>query len=432
MKITINGITYTQIKNLTFAPEADIIGLELPINGFTADIITDVEIDPGVNVYLYDDLNNLWAKYKLIDSVRKDPETLSITAESVLRRLDRRTMNPVVYEDKPLNQILALIFGGISSNDWTTTEAINDKYITGYFPKQTARERLQWICFTCGLFVRSFFYDRVVIKSIDSTVSAVPIEKVFWRPSLGYKDPVTKVQATMYSYVEGEPQNTDKWVQIGNTYYIQTSQEMSLTNPEYPDNEDDNVVSVDDVTIVNPDNISDVLSRMATYYFNRVEVDAEIVNNREFVPGDKIALPITDEDVATGYLKSTDFTFGLQAKSRIKLQQILMSKASQLKIVYMYVNKKLGSQIYMLPRGTNYQIQNPYLDITKGSGKNYKRYIYFPLQQYATGTMSAAKVTDEEDYDRALCHTGKGILIIWSVDSATLTTSSDKRIVEVG
>jgi hypothetical protein len=98
----------------------------------------------------------------------------------------------------------------------------------------------------------------------------------------------------------------------------------------------------------------------------------------------------------------------------------------------MYVNKKLGSQIYMLPRGTNYQIQNPYLDITKGSGKNYKRYIYFPLQQYATGTMSAAKVTDEEDYDRALCHTGKGILIIWSVDEATLTTSSDKRIVEVG
>ncbi len=432
MKITINGITYTQIKNLSFAPEADIIGLELPINGFTADIITDAVIDPGVNVFLHDDLNNLWAKYKLIDSVRKDPETLSITAESVLRRLERKTMNPAMYDEEPVYGLIQQIFRGISSNDWTTTAAVNDKTVTGYFPKQTARERLQWICFTCGLFVRSFFYDRVVIKSIDSIVSPVPIEKVYWRPSLEYKDPVTTVKATIYTYEEGTPENTDEWVQVGNRYYIQTSQEISLINPDYPDNAEDNVVSVDDVTIVNPDNVSDVLSRLATYYFNRVEVNAEIINNKEFVPGDKIALPITDEDVATGYIKSTDFTFGLQAKSRIKLQQILMSKSSQLKIVYVYINKKLGSQTYVLPRNTNYQIENPYLDIAQGSGKNYKRYIYFPLQQYATGTLSAAKVTDEEDYDRALGQNGKGILAIWSVDEATLTTSSDKRIVEVG
>ena len=432
MKIRINGITYTQIKNLSFAPEADIIGLELPINGFTADIITDAIIDPGVNVFLYDDLNNLWAKYKLIDSVRKDPETLSIKAESVLRRLERKTMNPVMYNEEPVYGILQQIFRGISSNDWTTTAAVNDKIITGYFPKQTARERLQWICFCCGLFVRSFFYNEVVIKSIDSTVSPVPIEKVFWRPSLGYKDPVTTVKVTLYTYTEGTPQNTDKWVQVGNTYYIQTSQEMSLINPDYPDNAEDNVVSVDDVTIINSDNVSDVLSRLASYYFNRVDVDAEIINNKEFVPGDKIALPITDEDVATGFIKSTDFTFGLQAKSRIKLQQILMSKASQLKIVYKYVNKKLGSQIYMLPRNTSYSIENPYLDITTGRGANFKRFIYFPLQPYATGTITAAKVTDEEDYDRALGQNGKGILAIWSVDEATLTTSSDKRIVEVG
>lgn len=432
MKITINGLTYNRIKNLTFAPEADPISREVVINGFTADIITEDVIDPGVNVFLYDDLNNIWAKYKLIDSVRKNEETLSIVAESVLKRLDRRTMNAVMYEEKPLNQILSAIFTGIPSSDWTTTTAINDKYVTGYFPKQSARERLQWVCFCFGLFVRSFFYDRVVIKSIDSTTTPVPIEKVYWRPTLNYKDPVTKVTATIYSYVEGEPQNTDKWVQVGNKYYIQTSQEMSLTNPDYPSNENDNVVSVNDVTIVNADNWQDILSRLANYCFNRVEVDAEVINNRDYVPGDKIALPINEEDVATGYIESTDFTFGLQAKSRIRLAQINMAKAGKLKIVYMYVNKKLGSQTYMLPRGTNYSLENPYLDITNGSGKESKRYIYFPLQQYATGTISAASVTDEEDYDRALCHTGKGILIIWSVDSATLTTSSDKRIVEVG
>lgn len=432
MKIIINGLTYTTIKNLSFAPEADPISLEVVINGFTADIITDVEIDPGVNVFLYDDLDNIWAKYKLIDSVRKNDETLTITAESVLKRLDRKMMNPVMYENQPVNQILALIFRGISSSDWTTTEAINDKYVTGYFPKQSARERLQWICFTCGLFVRSFFYDRVVIKSIDSTTTAVPIEKVYWRPTLNYKDPVTKVSATIYSYVEGEPQNTDKWVQVGNTYYIQTTQEVSLINPDYSNNEDDNVVSVDDVSIINADNWQLILSRMANYFFNRVEVDAEVINNRDYVPGDQIALPINGEDVATGYIESTDFTFGLQAKSKIKLAQINMGKAGRLTIIYKYINKKLGSQIYFLPRDVQYSIQNPYLDITTGSGKNYKRYIYFPLQSAATGTIDAARVTDEEDYDRALCHTGKGILIIWSVDTATLTTSGDKRIVEIG
>lgn len=432
MKITINGITYTQIKNLSFAPEADPISLEVVLNGFTADIITDAIIDPGVNVYLYDDLNNIWAKYKLTDSVRKDEQTLSIKAESVLKKLDKKMMSPAMYDEWPASTILQDIFLGISSNDWMATAAVNDKTVTGYFPKQSARERLQWVCFCCGLFVRSFFYDKVVIKSIDSTITAVPLNKVFWKPSLTYKDPVSKVSATVYSYAEGTPQNTDEWVKVGNKYYIQTTQEISLTNAQYSGDEDDNVVSVDEVSIVNSSNKDDILIRLANFFFNRVEVDAEVVNNREYVPGDKITLPINGEDVATGYIESTDFTFGLQAKSKIKMAQVLTTKAGRLTIIYKYINKKLGSEIYMIPRGTNYSIENPYLDITSGRGANFKRFIYFPLQQYATGTMSAAKVTDEEDYDRALGQNGKGILAIWSVDEATLTTSSDKRIVEVG
>ena len=59
MKIVINSTNYTEIKDLKFAPETDVTGIEAVINEFSAEIITDDDIDVGVNAYLYDDLNNL-------------------------------------------------------------------------------------------------------------------------------------------------------------------------------------------------------------------------------------------------------------------------------------------------------------------------------------------------------------------------------------
>ncbi len=73
------------------------------------------------------------------------------------------------------------------------------------------------------------------------------------------------------------------------------------------------------------------------------------------------------------------------------------------------------------------------MDLTNGTDIDFTRTVYFPLQQYATGTMSQARVTDIENYEIALIYYGSTRhLYIISVDEAEAVTESDKVIVEVG
>lgn len=428
MKIIIGNNTYTEMKNLNFSPETDITSAEAVINGFSADIMTDDEISVGVNAYLYDDLDNLWAKYWLIEAVRKDKYTLSIQAQSILRILDRKTMEPVMYSNESVGTIISAIFTGIA-NEYVLDSSFANKVISGYCPKQSARQRLQWICFCIGAYLKTFFADKIYINPVDESITAVPMEKTYWKPSITYGDYVTAVQATVYTYTLGTPQNTDKWVQVGNDYYIQTSQDVVLTNPDVPVTANENVVSVSDVTIINNDNVSDILSLLSAYYFKRGEVDAEIINNWEYAPGDKISIPIDDNNFISGFIKNTDFTFGLQSKSKIKLTQTDKVESGELFLVYNYGDAVIGTNHYYFPIGYNYSIENPYIDITEG-GANYTRTIYMPLEQYATGTIDEAEVVDNEDFDKALIYNKKRLYII-SVDGVDSVTEEGIVIVEV-
>ena len=431
MKITIGNTTYTEIKNLKFAPETDVTGIQAVINDFSADIMTDDDIEVGVNAYLYDDLNNLWAKYWLIEAVRKDKNTLSIQAQSILRILDRKTMEPVMYSNTSASSIISGLFTGLSG-EYSLDSSFSSVTISGYCPKQSARERLQWICFCMGAYLKTFFADKIYILPVDASASSVPIEKTFWKPSVGVGDYVTAVQATAYTYTLGTPQSTDKWVQVGNDYYIQTSQDFVLANPNAPVTANENIVSVSDVTIITNDNVSSILTLLSTYYFKRGEIDAEIINNREYAPGDKIIVPIDEENYISGYIKSADFTFGLQAKSKIKLIQADKVEGGQLILDYRYGEATIGMREYYFPIGYIYSIQNPYIDIIEGgSGLTFTRTIYMPLQSSATGTITEAEVTDIEYFDKALIYSGDGVLYMLSVDEVDSTTESGKVIVEV-
>ena len=335
MKITINGVTYTQIKNLNFAPETDITGSEAVINKFSADIITSTDIDVGVNAYLYDDLNNLWAKYWLVEAVRKEKNVLSIEAQSILRLLNQKTMDAVLYNGTSVSAIVSSIFSGLT-NEYTLDASFSSETVSGYCPKQTARERLQWICFCMGAYLKTFFTDKILILPVDTSTVTIPVEKTFWKPTTTYGDYVTAVKATAYTYTRGTPQSTDKWVQDGNLYYIETTQEFTLSNPSAPVTAQENVVSVSDVKIINSDNVADILSLLATYYFKRIEVDADVINNGAYAAGDKVVVAVDDSHFIAGFIKSESFTFGLQAKSKLKILQTDVVSGGKLIIIMRY------------------------------------------------------------------------------------------------
>lgn len=421
MKIVVGETEYTTIKDLSFSPQADITGSELAVNEYIADIVTEDVPSTGEYAILYDDMDRLWAKYRIVEAHKVGDGLTRIEAQSTLRSLVRRMKGAIMYNNTPVTDAIAALFK--SQNSYTLDSSFTNKTLTGYCPKQSAKDRLQWICFYLGAYCKTFFNDKIEILPVSDSEIYIPIPKTYWRPTVNYEDYVTSVSVTSYTYTQGTPQTTDEWVKAGGNTYIVTSQEFTLANPSAPSNAPENVVTVDDVTIINDNNVSDILSLLSTYYFKRITVDADIIDNAEFLPADKVTIATSEDAAVVGYISSADFSFGLQSKARVHIAQTDLVDGAKLIIVRKYNGTTLRKDQYTLPLGYEYSIQNPYIDQTKGD----VRRIYRPLNAYATGTMSSAKVTNTQNYAIALQYSKK-VLDVISVDEVEVQTSSGNRI----
>lgn len=415
MKLTIGSKTYTKVKNLFFAPESDVTGSSLPINTLTADIMTVDEISIGSYALLYDDQENLWAKYWITYAEHADAQTVHIEASSTLELLERVTLEPVMYSSASASTIIAGLFGSLG---YTLDSSFSSATISGYCPEQTARERLQWVCFVMGAYVRTCFSQNVEILPISEAETVVPINKTFWKPKTAFGDYVTAVRAKVYSYEEAEPQNREKWVEADGRVYVQTEQWVSLSNANAPQAAPENVVEVGDVTLVNSGNVSAILSHLAKYYFKRDTVELDAINNASWKPGQRLAVFSDEGEMVAGYAKSFTFSFGVQARSRIVLEAAEGKQSSGLTIRYIYNDLPIGKARYYFPVGYSYDIENPYIDMTSGH-----RFIFRPLEDSAEGTMTSVNQVVDEDYAIAL-EFNNGDLRIVSVDEVTVSEST--------
>lgn len=403
MKIVINNKTYKEIKTLRFDPETDLTGGSVVINRFNADVYTEDEISVGINAYLYDDMNNLWAKYWIIKAERIDKTTLRLEAQSIIMLLDRFTMPAKMYNSTTISNAITEVFSTIQSiypttDLFTIDDTILDVVVDGYAPEQSARDRFLWLVFIAGAYVRTYFTETVDIMVVDDTLDIIPLNKTFWKPRVSYSDYVTAIKAKAYTYTQGTPQTTDTWVEVNGTYYIQEEREFELANPDVPITATTNEVVFDDITLINVDNVDEILTRISTYYFKRIEVDADIINNGEYIPGERYSLNTEVDQLISGYIRSASFTFGLQAKSTIKLIQTETINGVRLTVEYWWNSIKIGQNTYFLPVGYEYSIENPYIDKRLDD----HRYIFYPINDYATGTVDEEDMTDEQSYSIAI------------------------------
>ena len=422
MYIKIAGVNYYKIKTLSFNPRADVTSSEVIINDFAAHIITDDNISSGSMAQLYDDRSQLWANYWITFAERIDEYTVSIVAESILVLLDRKKLPAVMYSNTSVASVLSDIFSGLG-NVYTLDSTFSSFKLNGFCPEQTPRERLQWVCLVIGAYIKTCFTNTVDILPIDTVGEFMSASDVFWKPSIDYSDYVTAVKIKAFSFTQGTPQTTDTWVTDGTNYYIQTEQDFTLNNTDVPANIPENVIEINDVTLINPDNVSVLLSYLAQLYFKRIKVTAEIINNGSEAAGDRVIMPIDNAgNMVDGFIESCSFTFGLQAKSQIKILQMGWVSGTTLTIIYRHSNREIGRKTYIFPKNFSYEIENPFIDKTVAN----QRIVYRPQNESAIGTMGTGPTYDTEDYDIALDFKSK-ILKIYSVDEVT----QDGDIVEV-
>lgn len=412
MKVIIGATTYTDIKSLRFAPQADVTGITTPINEFSVDILTENPLTPGAYAELYDDLDNLWAKYWITDSVKVNVDTLRITAKSLLYPLDRVELPAEMYDATPVATALGAIFQPIGGQ-YTLDTSFASATLTGFCPEQTARERLQWICFVLGAYVKTHFCPDVQILPVPTEDKLIPMNKTYWRPEVSSRAAVAEIRAKAWTYTEGTPATTDQWVTDGTTTWIAEEQWVSLHNPAVGQLSPSSVVSIEDVGLIHSGNVGGILSRLSGYYFKPKEIALSIINNAEFLPGEKVQAYMDPQNIVDGWIDTATFTFGVQAKSVLHVTAIDNTDSGTLTILYMYESIQLGKAVYTLPVGYVYSIENPYIDMTMTG----HRYIFRPLNEAAEGTITAAGTVDEEPYAVALDQTtATGELYIISVD----------------
>lgn len=427
MYVKIDDVEYTELKNLSFAPSADLTGTSIPINEFQVDIYTDDTFSLGSWANLYDDADNLWASYIITYSQRINPDAVQIRAQSDIALLDRITLEPCYYNGAYAESVLDETIINASDSapglwapwPYHIDDSLKNKTIAGFCPQQTARERLLWVCLVIGAYVKGSFNNEIEILPIDNSADLIPMGDTYWRPKVTTKETVTKINVKSYSFTRGTPQSTDTWVTDGTNYYIVTEQENSLANQSAALGTLDKEISIDGVYLVNSSNVSTVLATLAQWYFNSVQIEADVINNAAYAPGDRVMLYTDEEHIKSGYITGAVFAFGLQSKATLTLTGTGDIEAANLIITYQYDGMQLDKKTYLLPVGMTYTITNPYIDTTM----NGHRYIYRPEDEAATGTIASGTNTDTEDYDIAL-DLYKGDLHIISVDEVTEVTQT--------
>ena len=434
--IVVHNTSYRALRSPYFAIETDLLGTSIPINELQIEVKTADRIASGQYVYFYDDLNRLWAKYWIVYAEHIDRQWLLIRAQSDIRMIDGVTLNAVMYHDEPITDVLdqTMVMQNTAGSvvryiDYALDSSLEAATITGYFPQQSARERLAQVCFVIGAYVKSYFCDGIEIKALDTSTALVPLSDTYWKPNLTYRDLVTAVRVKAYSFAIGTPTTTDEYVEANGATYIVTPQDFQLSNPDTTSDDPDNVVAVDKVMIINGDNASAVLARLAEYNFNRGELQLDIIDNASYIPGDMVTAYVDETTLMTGYIESCSFRFGVQARATIKMTELELVDGATLVIEYRADGVQIGRSEHYMPVGYAYSIATAYVDMTVPG----HRYIYRPDVAAVTGTMPDDDMTVTVPCFVALDLDDEGVLHVISVDSVTeISETVDEETVTLG
>lgn len=404
MKITIGSKTYADIESLKFDPSADITGTTVVVNQFSASIKTDDSIAYGDYASLYDDNDNLWAKYWVTEVEQVNEGFKDIIAQSLILLLDRYTLPAKMYSGVAVGTVLAEIFERAPKATYMLDDSFASETISGYCKEQTARERLQQVCLVIGAYIKTYFTDQIKILPVKADSVQIPLKSVFYKPTISYSDVVTSVLVRAYTFTAGTPTSADESVTVGDTTYIQTTQDFSFINDEAPSTSAENVVSITDCTLINDDNVSKILSRIAGYNFKRMQVQFDAIDTGEYQPAQEITVPVNSTgQLATGFSSECSFSFGHTQKATITLKQMDASSVQigkKLIIIYKHGDDILGQMRYYFPSGSHYSLENVYYEGQERDGSRLtSKTVYYPENEKAEGVMGTGDVTEDEEQE---------------------------------
>lgn len=341
----VNPTTYRTLKSLSFNPETDITLSSIPICEFTVEIMTANEVIGGQRIRLYDDKDTLYADYRVMKVERIADQIIRVLAQSELALLDTWTLkairvtgsmgiqtimewaeNPTYIKSGTPKHITYILASDVLDRD---------ARVTGFFPEQTARERLLQMCMTCGLTVQQWFCHGLLLTRVNEVgqipgypSTLIPAADTFMRPERQYADPAGSLVVYGYDNWRVDKPEDDGWVEVKDDINDETWYCLEFwSEGSNEDNDEGNAAKISDVMIINSNNYLSVLERKWRFFIAE-EYTIDVINNGQYYPNMPVAFyydtdgNLSNAVIIEGIITKCDFTFGTQNRAKLTIARI--------------------------------------------------------------------------------------------------------------
>ena len=323
-----------ELRGVKLIQEIDPISSEISIN--TADFTLDSKLDmeysfqskQPLSVYFNGELK---ATTFVKKSTRKAKRLWSIQSEDYIGLLDSIPYYGGIYTNKNAVELLTDIFT-VAKVPYIIDEVFANAVVTGYIPFTTCRDALMQVAFAIQAVVDTSNSDVVKVFALEEDVKqTIPLNRIMQGQNFADEETVTGVEVTVHSYKKttetidvydatesgtgnnifvkfSEPLhhlsiangtitqshtnyaiiNASAGCILQGQQYEHTTQTRRQNNPVVLANELDNIIAVDNATLVSQYNIDNVLNKCYNWLIKTNTTNLKIVEGKHVQYGDYI------------------------------------------------------------------------------------------------------------------------------------------------
>lgn len=349
---TVRNFGRDEIENFSLLQEIEPVSETISINtvGFTLKKQNDVDFVFQEKQPVYTYFNDTLVQTTFITHYeRNSDKTYDIESEDYISILDDSPFDGGMYSAKSAVELIREMLSPLKV-EYSIASDLASETVTGYIALCSCREALNQIAFALGAVVDTSRSDKVKLyKLSDAVAGTLNAENTFSGQSTTFRDKLTELRLTAYSYVTGntdytaykaadsgigtnitvtfpEPlhslsitngtivaQGVNQAVINANENCVLTGKKYDKTqtiitkrNPLILAGDKENVVELKDFTLVNRTNADALATAAYNYYSARREISEKIIVGNLTV-GDKVTQEYDYMDDVTGRIVSMKF-----------------------------------------------------------------------------------------------------------------------------
>lgn len=318
-----------ELRSVKVIQEINPISAEIAINtvDFTIDSKTDMQYSfqskQPLSVYYNGELR---ATAFVTKSKRNTKSQWEVNAEDYVGMLDKLTFLGGMYESRNAVELLKGMLEQ-AKIPYNISEELNTAAVTGYIPICSCREALMQICFAIGAVADTSGSETLNIYKLSNEISQViPLDRIMQGQSFDDDERVTEVQLTQHTYTKStetidvykaedsgtgnnilvkfsEPVhslnsykctiisssanhaviNAENGAVLSGKKYEDTTVIKSVKNPVVSASDLENVISIDNATLISSNNIDDILQKCYEYLVKTNKVSLRVVEGKECI-----------------------------------------------------------------------------------------------------------------------------------------------------